>query len=270
VGLVAGIAGIGMLEQERIMINLQDFLFLASVSEIAGDMNDPDDGSFICKCENPNFIPGFPLPPQNIHFDPMFCEFEEGDPFESANMLCTWETSLDEYGGFEELFGEGCGVRYWENKYTMMSKRMPSGAIEIIEQFDWPSGYSSNNLYNNMFQTNLALPVGTSDDDDVGTGRHDVATEDDTTRDATSRFSTDRNISNATLLDALNTRGGALELLARESVAAMLNAAHDEIDYKYDVNQVMELTQTAISTGDYYDTVKSFKTFNSARSASCP
>ena len=50
--------------------------------------------------------------------------------------------------------------------------------------------------------------------------------------------------------------------LLRQSVAAMLNAAHPDINYPYSVIQVIELTQISIVNGDYQNTIDIFERFN--------
>jgi len=128
-----------------------------------------------------------------------------------------------------------------------------------------------------MFQTNLVLPVGPSQQNNTEVvGRHDVAAEGDnirntnTQRGTPARFNQEGTISDPTLEQALNTRGGGINLLARESVAAMLNAAHDDVNYMYDLNEVMGMTQIALVSGDYMDAIIALKTHNNAgRSSIC-
>jgi hypothetical protein len=55
---------------------------------------------------------------------------------------------------------------------------------------------------------------------------------------------------NPTLLQALSTGGGGLNALLRHSTAALLNAAHPNVEYAFTVAQVISLTQTAILSGD--------------------
>jgi len=55
---------------------------------------------------------------------------------------------------------------------------------------------------------------------------------------------------NPTLLEALNAGGGGLNALLRHSTAALLNAAHPNVEYAYTVAQVISLTQAAILSGD--------------------
>jgi len=65
-----------------------------------------------------------------------------------------------------------------------------------------------------------------------------------------------------TLLEALNARGGDMNSLLRHSVAALLNAAHPEINYPYSVVQVLELTQISIINENYQDTIDKFEQYN--------
>lgn len=55
---------------------------------------------------------------------------------------------------------------------------------------------------------------------------------------------------NPTLLQALSTGGGGLNALLRHSTAALLNAAHPNVEYAFTVAQVISLTQAAILSGD--------------------
>lgn len=54
-----------------------------------------------------------------------------------------------------------------------------------------------------------------------------------------------------TLLDALELEGGGLNALAREAVAAVLNAAHPEVDYPLMPEEVIVKVQWAIDNTDY-------------------
>lgn len=54
-----------------------------------------------------------------------------------------------------------------------------------------------------------------------------------------------------TLMDGLWLGGGGLARLARHGTAALLNAAHPEVDYGLTVTQVVELVRSAIVSGDY-------------------
>jgi len=238
------------------MLNLQELLFLSGIPEIQ------DEGTFICVCKNPSFNPGLPVGPFNIEWGTQFCLLGQGENYEPSFMLCSWENTDIEYGTALELYGEGCEVSFWQNHVTHIQKRLPSGEIQWVEELDWPTGYNSNHLYNALFQTNLALTSGPSNASSTVIGRHDVATEDDGTRTTTSRYNQGGIILGPTLEDALNARGGGINLFARESVAAMLNAAEDEVNYLYSVPEVMQITQQAIIDEDYIDATIKLKTSN--------
>ena len=52
-----------------------------------------------------------------------------------------------------------------------------------------------------------------------------------------------------TLAEALGTGGGGLNALLRHSVAAVLNAAHPEVDYAMTASQIIAAVQSAVSSG---------------------
>ena len=257
------------------MLQVQNFLVLASIAEIEGDPDDDTDGTFVCKCENPTFDPLAQLPPNNIEFDEMFCDFNQAPfHFEESQDLCEMQfvapANENLYGNYEEIWGQGCTVGFWRDDVQTTSITDPDTS-STFEALVWPLGYAPDYSYNDMFQTNLALPVGDSEQNNTEVvGRHDVATEGDNIRTTTTRSNQDGSIADPTLVQALNTRGGNVNLLARESVAAMLNAAHDDVNYMYDINEVMAMTQLALVSGDYMDAIIALKTHNSAgRSSIC-
>jgi hypothetical protein len=53
-----------------------------------------------------------------------------------------------------------------------------------------------------------------------------------------------------TLLQALQSNGGGINALLRHSTAALLNAAHPNINYAYSESQVIAFTQAAINSGN--------------------
>jgi len=65
-----------------------------------------------------------------------------------------------------------------------------------------------------------------------------------------------------TLLDALRAKGGGLGALMRHSVAALLNAAHPNVNYFYSVADVKAMVQTTFATGDYEATKDLFEAQN--------
>jgi serine-aspartate repeat-containing protein C/D/E len=52
-----------------------------------------------------------------------------------------------------------------------------------------------------------------------------------------------------TLVEALGTAGGGVNALLRHSVAAVLNAAHTEVDYAMSTGQIISAVQAAVSGG---------------------
>jgi len=55
--------------------------------------------------------------------------------------------------------------------------------------------------------------------------------------------------SDPTLEEALNAKGGKINALAREAVAALLNASHPDIDYEKNMGEIIALVNAAISDG---------------------
>lgn len=75
---------------------------------------------------------------------------------------------------------------------------------------------------------------------------------------------------NITLLQALGSGGGGLNRLLRQSVAALLNASHPEVDYALTKTEVITRTRAAIQSGDQTligDLAEEFDGFNNA---GCP
>jgi hypothetical protein len=56
---------------------------------------------------------------------------------------------------------------------------------------------------------------------------------------------------NKTLLGALESGGGGEYALGRQAVAALLNAAHPDVDYHYTEAEVIDIVQDAYDTGDF-------------------
>lgn len=70
-----------------------------------------------------------------------------------------------------------------------------------------------------------------------------------------------------TLLQALNLGGGGLNALARQAVAAILNAAHPNINYPFTVSQIISMFQSAFDSGNYEPTKDQF---DDANNQGCP
>jgi hypothetical protein len=70
-----------------------------------------------------------------------------------------------------------------------------------------------------------------------------------------------------TLLEALETGGGGVDALLRHGVAALLNAASDDVDYPFTVEQVVDMVNDALMSGDFEGTKD---VLEGANEASCP
>ena len=57
-------------------------------------------------------------------------------------------------------------------------------------------------------------------------------------------------IASLKLSDALKLQGGGLNALIREAVAALLNAAHPDVDYPLTTTQVIDMTNGAVAGGN--------------------
>lgn len=67
---------------------------------------------------------------------------------------------------------------------------------------------------------------------------------------------------NISLLRALNLGGGGEKALDRHAVAALLNAAHPNVDYAYSVADVINMVQNAYATGNFEGVKNLFETNN--------
>ena len=70
-----------------------------------------------------------------------------------------------------------------------------------------------------------------------------------------------------TLLQVLNLGGGGLNALGRQTVAALLNAAHTNVDYPYTTSQVISMFNAVYPAGSY-ETLKN--DFEEKNTAYCP
>jgi len=70
-----------------------------------------------------------------------------------------------------------------------------------------------------------------------------------------------------TLLQALTLEGGGLEALARQAVAALLNAAHPDVNYPFTEVQVISLFQAAFDSNNFEPTKDQF---DAANNQGCP
>jgi hypothetical protein len=73
-----------------------------------------------------------------------------------------------------------------------------------------------------------------------------------------------------TLGESLNLGGGGESALARQAVAALLNAASDEIDFEFTVEEVIEKVQDAIASGDPEEIEDLEDEFDRENNRGCP
>ena len=264
--LFAAIGGLsyGVLSNDmELSVQKFDFLSLPAMDE------DPladhaSLGSFKCSCLGTDSETG------EERFDPSFCNVEydveptdddpgipaEGSLGLSGNKLCLWEVSSEESPIEEQtetqiFSGEGCSFRVW------LEHSDPSSA-----DYMWPPGYHPKYEYASIFQ------IEYDDDDRRGhDDSHDDSNDDshdDSNDDSNDDSHDDSDDDKFTLLDALsgNSLKNKQELIAKQSVAAILNAAHSEINYHYSVPEVMSITHDAFLTYDYNQYSKEFKKYN--------
>jgi hypothetical protein len=70
--------------------------------------------------------------------------------------------------------------------------------------------------------------------------------------------------SSLTLGGALNLQGGGFAALARHAAAALLNAAHGDVSYGFEEDQIKALVQQAFATNNPEPTKNTFDTLNNA------
>lgn len=108
--------------------------------------------------------------------------------------------------------GEGCTPGYWKNNWVRWQGAEPGNA--------WTTPYVGGTKFDAVFGETITVRVGKAD------------------------------VTNPTLLQALNAQGGGVNALARHAVAALLNAASPDVDYEYSVAEVIPMVQGAIPDGD--------------------
>ncbi|WP_458411566.1 hypothetical protein ACNQFZ_11910 [Schinkia sp. CFF1] len=67
-----------------------------------------------------------------------------------------------------------------------------------------------------------------------------------------------------TLEEALSLGGVGLDALARQAVAALLNAAHPDVAYPLTTAEVISMFQAAFDSGNYEDTKDEFDRLNNS------
>lgn len=248
---ITAISGVAVLSSNVFPIDLQSYQIFNSFDEFT----DP-----VCTC----FVDG--------EFSQENCQgFSNG--YIDPNMLCTSVAGIQEYGDpVKEVEAQGCGVGFWKNNPGSNNL----ATIESENTSVWPLGYQPDYYYNDMFQTTISpaqfddnekiVKLAKSNDDDVKDDDDDLSEESENKDDGKLAKKIDEEMiglnKGPTLLEALNAKGGDMNSLLRHSVAAMLNAAHSEINYPMSVGQIIELTQISLSNGDYQEAIDVFERYN--------
>ena len=89
-----------------------------------------------------------------------------------------------------------------------------------------------------------------------------------TTHDFDFVFGVDIFSPNRTLMTALGAGGGGLNALGRHATAALLNAAHDEVDFGLSTSQVIAMVQAAVAPGGDVEGTKNI--FAALNERGCP
>ena len=255
VGAVIGVSGLGVLANE-VSLDVQKLGVFPSVEDMQG--------GFRCLCDGGDCDSGiFDYDTTNAH----------------ANMICNWEVHvlgwLDR--DQEDYYGEGCSVDFWSTHNGIGSN-----------EDKWPIDFDPDYKYNDIFQTTyfydgLVERSGHDDDDSEERYGYDDDDDDDDSEerygyeDSEERYgyddddSEERSGHDLTLQEVLEIHGMGYDSFIRESVAALLNAASDDVKYKYSVPEVIEMTQMAIVSGDYNYALEEFTEYNNYGGSSlCP
>jgi hypothetical protein len=252
----AGLSGVGILGTS-FFIDIQPLGLFSTLDELPGS---------ICSCAD-----------SEGNFSPENCDQFMGDYSDSPDAVCQQLAPLEDYGD-PPLQTQGCSADFWQ-----------SGEIGTDPSSVWPAGYSPDYYYNEMFQVTITIPVqedtkvigGTqstsivNDSVESGNATESIALEPlGNTTGSDPKVIEDEVLINKTnndlsapdmginLVEALDLEGTQLNDLLRESVTAMLNAAHSDINYPYSVSDIITMTQIALANEDYNDTVKILKEAN--------
>ena len=270
--VLAAISGVGVLSSNIFSIDLQPFQVFNSFSDF---------GNSVCTCAGEDGL-----------YSMENCEGFDGSPYSDPNMLCVSETAIQEYGEQVPLSIQGCGVDFWKNN-------LQTSGLATVESVNtiWPSGYQPEYYFNDMFHTTISQPqnvlVGNEekesedrknkDGDDVSSPNDVISGESENElkdnnknnfkdkedvigkaeeKDGREKLKNDKPNNGPTLLQALEANGREMNGLLRNSVAALLNAAHSEINYPYSVSQVITMTQVALINQDWQKTSDLFEEYN--------
>ena len=297
VGVVV-LAGAGMLTTDM-KLNPQEFVAFPSVTNF---------DSFDCACANPdpNGSPQFGM--QFCDLD------EESEGFIGANgaMLCAWETSVGVYGAAladNYWDGEGCDAEFWtthddpglpaeyawpasytpDSKYndefvtTLYLARIVVSGEEVIDD-ETTAPLRGRVTSDGVSVGTATLAREPTTQESEGTER--ITSESDeiievvsldfirNSTNSTARVPVDNSPSLGTMLSTPNIQEGITNWLAKESTAALLNAAHPSVNYHFDESQVISITQSAYESetnGDDAAAIVLFRYFNNLNEGSvCP
>lgn len=249
---------------EVIDVTPQPVATFSSVDELE---NNP-----VCNCANPE---------NPDEFGPEFC-----DRLSSVQKSPICNTSEDPtiYPDLvepSEIQGEGCSARFWKAVDEF-------GYVEI---HSWPIAYKPDQNFNDVFYTDIkksdisieeidVIPFDFLLDDDEDKNVNLQSSDNDKNKDRDDKklkqISKTEDEAGPTLIEALyqhpesyTTEGK--DDIVREAVAALLNAAHQDVDYPYSERDVISLTQEALAGGDYSDTLEEFQKYNNLHEQNlCP
>ena len=125
---------------------------------------------------------------------------------------------------------QGCPVSFWIKQSDFQNVS--------DSRLLWPPGYLPEDKFGSPSYFNTKLMISTIDD--------------------------------PSLIDALNSQNDGIDKLARQSVAALLNAAHSKVQYPLSITEVISLTNDAIVRSDYSVADTFAKYNNLGNSELCP
>jgi len=222
-----------------------------------------------------------------------------------AKMICEWESHLLGYNPPPPpvYYGEGCSADFWSTHkdkwpqgYEPDNKYNEFFQTTYYLSAPWNEGSSSVTTVEGDYDDDDDGGNGGDDDDDGGNGGdndddggnggdNDDNGGDDDDDGGNGGDNDDEGDSGdegdygdsdhtygPTLQEALEIQGVGYDSLIRESVAALLNAASDDVEYRYSAYEVITMTQKALLSGDYIDTQNDFVNYNNNQPGSplCP
>jgi len=276
----------------NIEITTQDILQYKGLSSFGPN-------NFQCACENPN---------DPNDFDVGWCELNpdnEGYVGDNAMKLCSWETPLEDYGGLLE-YNEGCDSNFWKThsdykseEYAWPADFSPDYMYGDIFQISFDESVGSEmtikelkDKYKKMikdlkdeFKAKKKIVKKLAKYDDEIDAKKTIEELKKQLKKMIKEFKKDlayekkflkklikseKKFFDITLLEALDSTAHSdkTKKLRSESVAALLNAAHQEISYNYNVNEIMSMIQesflpTKIAVIGMNDVIVELKEYNS-------